>query len=392
MEYRISTGNRIFRSIFGLLALAAAIYLFAVPLNAYKGKTDFQFGFGTVLLLLGLYLVLDAFLKLLIINENSVTLKGLLLNRTLTYNEIKGFRVTTGKTTFLIIVPIAEHAKSIRISSDFQKFTEIQNQLKTKLADLDEQTYQQENLQILSNADFGATNEEREANRKKAALISRILIITSGILIFGVIVFNFYETFLAPVAVLISIITFYCIARFKGLIQIFDTNAKSAYSLIWPAILLPVGAFWGIALISLGTIFDYTNFWKPAIIIFFISAVIVYKACERTLAIANSKIASIIVLVTFLGAFSYSATIFADKYFDTSAAKKYDVILEDKSVSTSSKGHKSYWLYLPAWGQVQDSKQYKVSKELYYKVYPGDTVHVILNQGKLNIPWYNITQ
>jgi len=391
MEYRISIGNKIFRSIFGVLSLAAGVCLFIIPLDDQGIKTNFQFGIGAALLLFGLYILLDAFLKLLIIDETGVTLKGLLVNKALTYNEIKGFRVTTGKTSFLIIVPLAEHTRTLRISSDFEKFKVIQEQLKTKVTDLDEEIFQQENQQILSNEDFGATNDEREANRKKAATISRILIIASGILIFAVIVFNFYEVFLAPVAVLLSIITFYCIARFKGLIQIFDTNAKSAYSLIWPAILLPVGAFWGIALISLGTIFDYTNFWKPAIIIFLVTAIIVYKACEKTLAIANSKAASIIVLITFLGAFSYSTTMFADKYFDDSIAKKYDVILQDKSVGISSKGHKSYWLYLPPWGTIQNPKQYKVSKALYYKVYPGDTIHVVCKDGRLNIPWYNIT-
>jgi hypothetical protein len=46
MQYRISVGNKIFRTVFGLAALAAATYLFAVPLNVHKGKADFQFAFA----------------------------------------------------------------------------------------------------------------------------------------------------------------------------------------------------------------------------------------------------------------------------------------------------------------------------------------------------------
>jgi hypothetical protein len=389
MKYKISTSNKVVRCFFSACFIIGGCCLYVIPIKNDNSNAA-EFILGAILLIAGSILIADTLQRLLTLDDYGITLKGFSTNRTFAYNEIKGFRISSGKTTVLIIVPLISSTRSLRIGSDFEKFDEIRDQIRTKLKDLDEEAYQQENQQILSNEDFGSSETEREANKKRATKLTGILTAISGILFFIRVIVNFYDAIFGLIAFGIIAIAFYFIWHYKGLIQIFDKNNKSAFAVIAPAILLSAALLAFLAITGFSTICNYSNFWEPAFTIFVITLVIVFWTSKKALQIANSKIGSIIILVIFSGIFAYGATIFGNHYFDESTAKEYDVTILDKSISTSSKGHKSYWIQLPAWGIMQNPKQNEVSHNFYDSIEIGDTVHVYLKMGKLGIPWYTI--
>lgn len=392
MQYHISKFNKVARVFLSILFIIMGLCFLIIPVQ--KNNTNAaMIVMGLLFFAFAFYIAAYTFTSILTVDDEGVTLKNLFSNRMLYYNEIKGFRMTRGRnTTYLIIVPAMSGVRKIRISSDFEKFPEIQDQLKLKIIDLDEEAFKIENEQVLSNNDFGSTDDEINTNRKNATKIARVLVVISGVMFFAVALTNYFAIGIAFAAILIIIASFYFIWRYKGLIQIFDKNFISAYVIIWPAILLSAGLLLIISIKCFGTICNYDLFWKPVVSIFIITGAIVLWVCKKTIAIATNKIGSVCLLIIFSGIFSYGATIFTNEYFDNSVPQQISVPILDKSISVSRKGHTSYWLKLPAWGIMQHEKQNQVSHDFYNSVGIGDTVHILFKEGRLNIPWYDISR
>jgi hypothetical protein len=88
--------------------------------------------------------------------------------------------------------------------------------------------------------------------------------------------------------------------------------------------------------------------------------------------------------------YSYAATYGANCVYDTSEPKVYHAEVLDKRISTSSKGHKTYYLKVKPWGHHYDKEEISVASDQYDEINIGQTVKIDLKEGLFNIPWYYI--
>jgi hypothetical protein len=95
-------------------------------------------------------------------------------------------------------------------------------------------------------------------------------------------------------------------------------------------------------------------------------------------------------MVVVSAIYGFGVTVQTNCVFDNSAAKVFQTTVIDKYIHTGKST--SYYLVLKPWEPGQQSEKAEVRHKMYQKELEGDTVHVYLKKGTLNIPWYYITE
>jgi hypothetical protein len=90
--------------------------------------------------------------------------------------------------------------------------------------------------------------------------------------------------------------------------------------------------------------------------------------------------------------YSYAGTYAANCVYDHSEPSVYQAEVIGKSIETSGRGGKSYYVTVTPWGHRSDLEGISVSRVQYEKIQIGQTVNIDLKQGLLNIPWFYIEQ
>jgi hypothetical protein len=128
------------------------------------------------------------------------------------------------------------------------------------------------------------------------------------------------------------------------------------------------------------------------------NAVLPVAALTTTLTLVFWKIArdpndhpwKLLVLVPFLAAYSYGAVMEANGLFDSSRSVLYAVTVTDHRVATGSRGGRTYYLKVTAWGSQAADVEVSVSRRMYERTRRNDTVHIGVRSGYFNIPWYYV--
>jgi len=388
-EYRIAKGWKIFVWICMPLLMALFGWLGIMP---YTDKefdltlalifTPISLGFE-FLMIIGL---LDMIKSKLIIENEKIINVGVFKIKELSFDSIKGIKVDQNYLHFL---PKNKSDKKIKVSSYVGRFWELRDWAERKFTDLDVEEFVNDEKELLKNEEFGRTQEEREYRIKKAKQITKTINTISWIVALSAIFYpHFYKTQIVLCA-LLPIVGLFISFTSKGLIRL-EGKSNSAYPDILISFFIPSCALMVRALLDFA-IFDYSNFVKPALAIFVLLSILLFKGAKVEYNFKKGvTYLAIFGIFMLTGMYTYGLLISTNALFDNSKPTVYKAKILNKRISSGKTT--TYYLELDKWGLQKEVDDVSVTKDIYYNHEIGDTAVVYFRHGLYKIPHYFVTQ
>jgi hypothetical protein len=388
-EYRIAKGWEIFIWICLPLFMTLFGWLGIMPYTVEKFNLTLALiltpiSIGLVfLMVLGL---IDTRKSKLVIEKESIIHVGVFKTKVLDFKNIKGFKVDQN---YLYYFPINENDNKIKVSTYVGKFGELRAWSEQKFENLDLEEFVNEEKEILENDEYGRTQEEREYKLTRAKNTTKILNTISWIVALSTWSYpHFYQVQILLCGIL-PIIGLIIYKTSNGLIRL-DEKPNSAHPNILSTLFIPSCALMIRALMDF-TIFDYSNLWKPAIVIFFVFGLIVLKGSKIEYNFKKGvTYLAILGMLMFGGMYAYGLLITTNVAFDESQPTVYKAKVLDKH--TSSGKSTTYYLKLSEWGPQKEIDDVSVAKDIYKSKEIGDTAVVYFNNGLYKIPYYIVIE
>ncbi len=387
-EFRTAKGWSIFTYLFTPLLIALFVFLGIMPFMADELVWWLVFllvpvSIGmTVFMIYGL---LSTYKGRLIINSDKVVEIGVFKDKELELTNIKGYRVDQYYT---YLIPKNADSKLIKVSQYIGNKNAFNQWLFTNFQDVDVIESTREVEEILANEEFGRTVEEREDKFKRARFVARTLNVVGSLL--AALLF-FYPRPYDLITLIALIFPFFILASlhfFRGLIRIDQKNnsgyPSTIYGLIFPGMALALRSFMDF------DILEYSNFWLPTFAVTIVTSLIMFSTTSELKFKKASDYITVVSLVGFVFVYSYGGIINYNCIYDDSEPEVYSSEVLDMRISTGKST--SYYVELTPWGPVTESEDVSITKGLYEQLELGESVNIYLMNGKMNIPWFTITE
>lgn len=384
-EFRIAKGWRIFLYIVMPLMAVGFIYLGILPFLEPPSSQNEYFIWPLVSICLCAFLVwgfLDLQRGKLVLDDDRIIQVSAFRTKELPVSLVKGF---SEEDKYVIIHPAEEGFPKIKVSTYVERMEELKETLALRFPNLDQEQYEAEEQELLETETLGDTEGERMLQLEKVRKLTRTmngLAWACGLwLIFYP---QPYEVAIYTAMAFIPVVL-YIVHRYKGLVKI-DENPKSAYPNLASAILLPSIVLMLRALLDY-SIFQYGRLWLlvgiGTLILFGITLAVtrVYKD--------EKQLAKSLLLLIFLGCFSYGTLVQFNCMNDQSVTQVYRTNVLEKR--TSSGKSTTYYLKLERWGPQTEADEVAVSKELYNRVEEGQLMEIYFKKGRIDVPWFFVT-
>ncbi len=390
-EYKIAKGWAIFIYIGGALLIALFSWLLIMPfipsMKEDISPSAYWFLAPTALIMIALMVVgiIDTIKSKFVIDEHQIFMVSTFSNRQLMLDEIMGYRITDN---YILIESNNKLKKTIKVSTYFEKKEEIIIWLSRHFPDLDMANANQEKKEILNNEEFGWNIEQREEQLNKAKKITTYLnwiglIIGAWVIFFA----NLYE-YAITASMIFPIICLFTIKYFKGLIRV-DEKKDSAYPSVFLAILAPSLGLCLRAILDYN-IFDYSNVWKPTVLIGSIYLAVLTINNKEFKPNQAKDYFSVLSVSLFIFAYAYGAVIALNCVYDTSVPEKYNAKIISKRIDSGKST--TYYLELTPWGYQKSNKEVTVTEELYNRLNKKNKVNIYYMKGLLQIPWFEVSE
>jgi len=386
-EYKTAKGWAIFIYLFAPLLIGLFGWLLILPFQ----NGDFSPNASWILIpvsvamiALMIFGVIDVYKGRLIITDDRIISVSTFSNRELKLNEIEGFTVNE---QYIFVEPNDKGKKKIKISKYTGGYNEILYWLSHSYPDLDEQKVIEEEQGILNDETIGWTREVREEKLSKARQTAKVINWAAGITAAWTFFYPTPYQYSILTAMVIPIIALLVVKFFDGLIRV-DEKKGSAYPSVIYAFIYPSLGIMLRAILDYD-VFDYSNVWlTTAIMTLAFLFFLLIKQQEITF---KKKLDYLTVssLALFLFAYSFGTVIHINCYYDNSEAEYFTAKVLDKRISSGKST--SYYLELSTWGKQEEVDEVSISKGFYNRIEVGDEVNIYFRNGKLEIPWFIVT-
>ena len=387
-EFKTAKGWSIFIYLFTPLLIALFVFLGVMPFTADEFSWLLVFllvPMSVGMTLFMIYGLASTYKGKLIIQSDKVVEIGVFKNKELELSNIKGYR-TDQNYTYLI--PKNTDSKHIKVSQYIGNKAAFNQQLYTNFQDVDTIESAQDVEEILANEEFGRTVEEREDKLKWARLVARTLNAIGSIL---AAVLFFYPRPYDVVTLIALIFPVFILASlhfFKGLIRIDQKNNSGypsiIYGLIFPGMALALRSFIDF------DILEYSNFWLPTIAVTVVTCLIMLSTTTELKFKKKADYVTVISILAFVFVYAYGGVINYNCIYDESQPEIYSSEVLDMRVSTGKTT--SYYVELEPWGPVTENEEVTISESLYNRLEVGESVNIYLMNGKMDIPWFSVTE
>ena len=310
----------------------------------------------------------------LTVSEDSIHDKSLFTDRTLFFSDIKGYTVSTNRSsTTLKLVPEDPALRSISVGSGMDGYDELVAWAAARYPDLDMLARKE----ALEDPALGGSREEVEARLKRARRRCGILTATAV----GMIITSLddalreYSLILAMVLPLVAIVLAYF---HKGFISL-EMGKRIPFPSIYYASVICAGLLGYYALQT--RLVSHTGIWVPMIVTGLAVGGLLLWGVGKT------DLISVFLAISVAVPYGYGASMCVNVLGDQSQTEEYTVTVLDKWVN--KRKHATYYLKLEAWGP-QATRGEKVPVSMYKSAAAGDMVLITLHKGRFNIPWYTI--
>lgn len=323
--------------------------------------------------------------KFIIENERIISI-GVFKTKILDFKKIKGFKVDQN---YLYFFPINEHDKIIKVSTYIERFAEIRAWSEQHFKNLDIEESVNEKKEILENEKYGSTEEERELRLTKIKKTTKYINTISWIVSLSTFFYPHFYQIQILLCGLMPIIGLIIYKNSKGLIRL-DEKPNSVHPTIIWTLFMPSCALYIRALLDFN-IFDYSNLWKPALVIFFVFGYLMLKGSKTEYNFKNIfTYIGISGMLIFGSMYAYGFLITTNAVFDNSQPTVYKAKILDKR--TSSGKTTTYYFKLSEWGPQKEIDEVYVVKDIYKRKEIGDTAIVYFNNGLYKIPYYIVIE
>ncbi|OYU81832.1 MAG: hypothetical protein CFE23_02855 [Flavobacterium sp. BFFFF1] len=338
--------------------------------------------FSMIMILLMVYLLCQVYKSKVIMDEEEIVLVSAFSRRTLSFDEIRGYRFT-GKV--LLVEPFDRSKKKIKISSSYEGYDEIENWFVHSYPNLDREEAEMEEREILMNPVLGKTEEERAVKLTKARKTAKVLNWISGLI--AVWAFFLGDIPAVVAAILIPLVAIIVVKLSEGLIKI-TAKRESAFPSVMPAI-LPSTMSLGMRGMIFYNLFDIQEFWAPMWCTTLLYLILLISVKAFRFRKKNDIVLSIMLLLFVLG-YSYGSVTCLNCSLDNSVPKKYSVVVLGKRISKGKSD--TYYIKLAPWAGLKTSDEIDVPKKIYEITSTGKTVDLFLRPGVLKISWFTVGQ
>ncbi|MFC0517516.1 hypothetical protein ACFFGT_25110 [Mucilaginibacter angelicae] len=379
-EFGLARGWKIFSYVASVLFVIVAI---GMSYGVLADGKPVLLAFSIPLFFGSVYMLISTRKYKLTVSDSQIAETGVFTTIVIQRTDIEGFKIDGN---ILTVLPRQKGQKKIRINGYqyLENNHRLINWLNYQFDELNERAYVKETEEILSNPDFGFTDQEKAARFKQARLVARI---------YNIISFGFLITPYIDGSIVLN--TIMLIYPFAGILLLFlyngiirmDTRGKTNYpyitfGLIMPSLCLTIIAF------NTYEVLGYANIWIPVLVIGAVLFVLLNEANKKALGEKyKSQFLPIIMVIVF---YVFGAAVIINCDFDRSAP-----------VSTTAKVVKqfkttgkivTYSLTLSPWGIRQHNEDVNIPGSLYHNIAPGDIVQVNVKKGFLRIPWFYISK
>jgi hypothetical protein len=327
--------------------------------------------------------LVDAIKGKFVIDQDKIYIVSAFSTKQMMLRDIKGYRFTEN---YVFIE--SNTGQKIKVSTYFGNFNEITKWLAEHFSDLDLVQTILEKEEILNNEAFGWSTEQREEKLIKAQKITKILNWTGGIIGAWILILpNPYEY--AIIATIVFPIICVLVLKFsRGLIRI-NERKDSAYPSIFIAILATSMGLFLRALLDY-EIFDYSKIWTPSILIALTFTTVLILGNKEFKFNSAKDFLTVLSFTLFSFAYGYGAVVTLNCAFDKSKPETFHASVISKRISDGK--HTSYYVELTSWGKRKEVEEVTVSKDLYNRLEKNDKVRIYFLKGKLNIPWFVVSE
>ena len=388
-EYRIAKGWAVFIYVFAPLLIALFGFLMLMPfipdMNIKPSALWFIVPMSLGMITVMIMTLIDTRKGRFVIDLDRVYTEGVLSKRELKFDEIRGYR---SNDKYVFIEPNSTGKKKIKISTYYGRFDEITSWLSSNYHDLDVLNAEEERIAILSNEEFGFTEEQRGERLATARKVAIVINWLGGFVGAWALFYPQPYEYAILACILMPFLSIGVLLFFKGMISI-DDHKGSAYPSVFLGFLF---SSMGLALRALFdfTIFAYAPLMKIVVPLWVLIAIVVLmNGRSKSKQSGMVKFFSMFGLALVVLCYSYGSVVTINCFYDTSSSEIYPAKVIDKR--TTSGKTTTYYLKLSPWGPQSEEDEIDVAKDFYIETEVNDHVTVYLNHGKLDIPWVMVT-
>jgi hypothetical protein len=383
MEYRIAQGWRIFVVVFATAFFIGGIFCL---LKAFKPDTSWPAGLALFMavFLMGLAVLsyLDTMRTLVTVDQDVISVVRLFRSRSALLAEIDGYR--KGEKDMFYVV-LKSGGRPLQIPQYIERRKELLDWIREKYEDVDARERTIETKSLLENDQFGLTREDREARLG----IGKKIDVAASVGGFGLFAWSlFYPRPYELMMIILFIapwIAIYVTWYFKGLLKLYKKKSSPYPSAVLMMCMPPVST--GVVIIRSYDLYDFgQHAWSMLIGGAILAAALCIIACRQAIALSGRKALTYICVIVMAGVYSISLLIFSNCYYDESASRVFRVEVSRKHKEEGKRT--TYYVSLSPWGRFEDGNEVSVSKSFYQSVSEGDSIRVLLNNGKWGVPWY----
>jgi hypothetical protein len=382
-EYQLARGWKVFMVVVCAGMMVGAVTWLASLVGGGLQKNVYMIALPFLLFAASMWFLKMSFELKVVLTGQSIRVTENGKTRELPFTQIKGFSVNEKNT---VLEPTDPGKPKIEISNKVENYEELQFWARRHFKNLDRLTVEEEEKEILHNKKFGRSEKDRELNLQKAKRIGKIFnVIGYTLMLWAFIDPRPYEL-VCGLCFIFPFVAYIPYRYFHGLLKV-NPQKNTAYGDISSLLITPL-VFVVRALFDY-EIIDYANLWLPTVILATIFTVLLaYKSPEFAWSDSMGKAVLFFTAVIAL-AYGYAISVFYNCYDDATGAQTYYAQVVDKHASTGKRT--TYYLKLSPWGRKIKAEDVNVDSELYHRCYEGKTVSVNVRQGRLNAPWYFIT-
>lgn len=317
------------------------------------------------------------------LDNDGITYTTIFREKTMMYLNVQGFRVNTGKNSFLKFMGKDGSKLLINAFSDFKDKSDITAAISEHCVNLDAAEREAQMKVLLADESMGSNQEERAEAIKSNTRISRYFNM-AAIFIPVAVIWTHIE-WITALAFLWPLLGLGLLIKGQGKLKFISMKKNSPMPNLILGFAFPAGTLFFTTFFSLNLIHE-AGAWLPSIFIGLILTTLLYKFGINKLEGNIAGQVSVMLVVSIL--YSSGAYLFLNKALDTAPCQTYPASILDRGVTTGKST--SYWVTLTDFGPYKGAHRLVVSHSVYGVSQIGDTVKVDLHPGKFNLAWYEM--
>ena len=325
--------------------------------------------------------LIEIYVGKFIIKEDSIISINTFGKKVFKLDEIKGYRID--QNYFFVN---SYDKKIIKISTSFKNSNEIEHWLSENYKDLDIQQSDEELNVFLDDDKFGNTLEQREKYLKQVKKVSFFLNGTAIFLIAYLVLFKMLYDAEVIAAVVFPLICVLILMKYNGTIR-FNQKKYSSFPTMAVAFMVSCSGIFLISIIRY-KIVNYTHLFLLSSTFALIIQIIMCIANKEFNLKNNIQYLSIIGFTILMFAYSFGSITILNCSLDKTKSTFYKAKIEAKTITGSDKD--DYNFTLSSWGNIKESKNHSVTKDLFDKLDENDSININYHLGKFNIPWIEL--